>query len=168
MYKNGDGPHMIFPKNIDIDNASSFKYEYLNPDINVTYSFGISALNDNNISDIDNYYEVLITPFKTNVGKIDNIKNYVYCNGNGKHIITSQENCDYMNKDIVAKTIVDEEDECNVCFSKDEADCKKLDDCVWNETDSKCENMNNFNECINNKIMDNLNRKNVIKLNVKF
>ena len=83
MFKNNDGPYLIYPdKYIDYKN-NEFIYNYQNPTMNVRYKFAIVGYNPHGVSPIDKFSEVLLTPSGLDLKYVDSAYSKVTCYPDG-------------------------------------------------------------------------------------
>ena len=79
MYKNNDGPYLIYPdKYIDMK-SNDYIYNYMNPVMNVRYKFAIVGYNSNGVSPIEKFSEVMLTPSGLDLKYVDSAYSKVTC-----------------------------------------------------------------------------------------
>lgn len=83
MYKNNNGPYLIFPKNNSGDDNLIYNFE--DPLLNVNYKFAVVGVNKYGKSKIDKYNEVIITFDNIEYNKVNSLKSHIVCNENGMH-----------------------------------------------------------------------------------
>jgi len=87
MFKNNDGPYLIYPdKYIDLQD-NEFLYTYPNPIMNIRYKFAVVGYNNYGASPIEKFSEVLLTPTGLDLKYIDNAYSKVTCYPDGSFYI---------------------------------------------------------------------------------
>ena len=87
MFKNNDGPYLIYPDNyIDIS-SNDFIYNYQDPVMNVRYKFAVVGYNRHGVSPIKKFSEVLLTPSGLDLKYVDSAYSKVTCNPDGSYHI---------------------------------------------------------------------------------
>jgi hypothetical protein len=106
LFKNNDGPYIITLPDLDIANNTSFKYEYLDVNMNVDYKFAVVAYNTKKLlSKVDNFTKVKLTPPGLQVEYVKDVVSKITCNSDGSFSIKNSNKC-VPEQDIVqAKTI---------------------------------------------------------------
>ena len=86
MFKNNDGPYLIYPdKYIDLKD-NEFLYNYPNPTLNVRYKFAVVGYNNFGASPIK-IFRSLLTPSGLDLKYIDNAYSKVTCYPDGSFYI---------------------------------------------------------------------------------
>jgi len=87
MFKNNDGPYFIYPDNYIDPNSNEFIYNYHEPKMNVRYKFAVVGYNDNGVSPIEKFSEVLLTPSGLDLKYVDSAYSKVTCYPDGSFYI---------------------------------------------------------------------------------
>lgn len=87
MFKNNDGPYLIYPdKYINIE-SNDFIYNYMNPTMNVRYKFAVVGYNTDGVSPIEKFSEVMLTPTGLDLKYVDSVYSKVTCFPDGSFYI---------------------------------------------------------------------------------
>jgi hypothetical protein len=106
LFKNNDGPYIITQPDLDIPNNTSFKYEYLDVQMNVDYKFAVIAYNSKKLfSSIENFTKVKLTPPGLQVEYVKDVVSKITCNSDGSFTMKNSNKCTPEQDIIQAKTI---------------------------------------------------------------
>ena len=86
MFKNQLGPFVIKP-NINIED-DEYIYDFVNPELNVKYSFCVIGENFFGLGKVDKLTEAILTPDGIELKYIQDISNKVSCNADGSFKIS--------------------------------------------------------------------------------
>ena len=88
MFKNELGPFVIKP-NINIED-DEYIYDFVNPELNVKYSFCVIGENFYGLGKVDKLTEAILTPEGIELKYIQDISNKVSCNADGSFKISDK------------------------------------------------------------------------------
>lgn len=109
FFKNNDGPYIITLPHLDIQNNTSFKYEFLDVNMNIEYKFAVVAYNSKQLfSKVENFTIVKLTPPGLQVQYAKDFVTKILCNSDGSFKVTNSNKCSEETDIIQAKTLNEE------------------------------------------------------------